>query len=63
MPTYQAQPAIGQAEQATIEVCFKHVKNYFEENFMCTIQDQYGILLVLGYRFKFIFLWDLKPKI
>jgi hypothetical protein len=27
MPTYQAQPAIGWAEQATIDACFKPAKN------------------------------------
>jgi hypothetical protein len=30
MPTYQAQPAIGRAEQATIDACFKCAKNYWE---------------------------------
>ena len=30
MPTYQAQPAIGRAEQATIDARFKHAKNYWE---------------------------------
>jgi hypothetical protein len=27
-PTYQAQPAIGRAEQATIDATFKRAKNY-----------------------------------
>jgi hypothetical protein len=30
MPTYQAQPAIGWAEQATIDARFKRAKNYWE---------------------------------
>jgi hypothetical protein len=30
MPTYQAQPAISWAEQATIDARFKHAKNYWE---------------------------------
>ena len=30
MPTYQSQPAIGQAEQATIDARFKREKNYWE---------------------------------
>ena len=30
MPTYQAQPAIGRAEQATINIRFKRVKNHWE---------------------------------
>ena len=29
-PTYQAQPAIGQAKQATIDARFKRGKNYWE---------------------------------
>ena len=30
MPTYQAQPAIGRAEEATIDTCFKRAKKYWE---------------------------------
>jgi hypothetical protein len=30
MPTYQAQPAIGRAEQATIDARFKRGKKYWE---------------------------------
>ena len=30
MPTYQSQPAIGRAEQATIDTRFKREKNYWE---------------------------------
>jgi hypothetical protein len=30
MPTYQAQPAIGRAEQAIIDTHFKRAKNYWE---------------------------------
>ena len=30
MPTYQTQPAIGWAEQATIDACFKRAKIYWE---------------------------------
>jgi hypothetical protein len=30
MPTYQAQPTIGRAEQATIDARFKRAKNYWE---------------------------------
>ena len=30
MPTYQPQPAIGRAEQATTDARFKHEKNYWE---------------------------------
>ena len=30
MPTYQAQPAIRWAEQATIDMRFKRAKNYWE---------------------------------
>ena len=30
MPTYQAQPAIGRAEQATINARFKRAENYWE---------------------------------
>ena len=29
-PTYQTQPAIGRAEQATIDASFKREKNYWE---------------------------------
>ena len=39
MPTYQAQPAIGRAEQATIDACFKRAKNYWEsyQNIQCAV--------------------------
>ena len=39
MPTYQAQPAIGRAEQATINAHFKHAKKYWElyQNIQCAV--------------------------
>ena len=30
MPTFQLQPTIDHAKQATINACFKHAKNYYE---------------------------------
>jgi hypothetical protein len=39
MSTYQAQSAIGRAEQATIDARFKHAKNYWElyQNIRCAV--------------------------
>jgi len=39
MPTYQAQPAIGRAEQATIDARFKRAKKYWEsyQNIQCAV--------------------------
>ena len=39
MPTYEAQPAIGRVEQATIDARFKHAKKYWEpyQNIQCAV--------------------------
>ncbi len=39
MPTYQAEPTIDWAEQATIDAHFKRVKNYWElyQNIRCAV--------------------------
>jgi hypothetical protein len=41
LPTYQAQPAINQAEQATIDARFERAKTYWEsyQNIRCAVFD------------------------
>ena len=44
MPTYQAQPAIGRAEQAIIDTHFKRAKNYWESYYQNVRRNVFNYL-------------------